>query len=62
MVTWDEIAAARLAEVQEKQALHRRLLKAREAGMTPDVDDTLAAADHASEYQLFDRVNASDDD
>lgn len=60
--TWDEIAAARLAEVLEAQALHRRLCAAREAGVAPDPDDVEAAAIlNASPYARFDRVNARDD-
>jgi hypothetical protein len=62
VATWEEIEAARLAEVLERQALHRRLAAARQAGMTPDVDDVLAAIDeHASPYRDFDRINARDD-
>lgn len=62
MATWDEIQAERLADVLEKQALHRRLVAARDAGHVPDLDDVTAAAElHASPYRDFDRINASDD-
>jgi hypothetical protein len=62
MTTWQEIEAARLAEVQEQQALHRRLLAARQAGLEPDPADVEAAEKlNASPFQHFDRVNARDE-
>jgi hypothetical protein len=62
LATWEEIEAARLAEVLERQALHRRLLAAREAGVVPEPDDVVAAIDeHASPYRDLDRINARDD-
>jgi hypothetical protein len=46
MTTWDEAEAQRcLAEAQAKQAVHRRLLQARDAGVDPDPADVAAAAD-----------------
>ena len=64
MTTWDEAEAQRcLAEAQAKQAVHRRLLQARDAGVDADPADVAAAADwNASPYRDFDRVNASDRD
>lgn len=62
MATWEEIEAARLAEVIEQQELHRRLVAAREAGREPDPEDVEAAAMlNASPYRHFDRINARDD-
>lgn len=51
-----------LRHVQAKQALHRRLLKARRDGVEPDPADAEAAAEFdASPYAKFDRVNAPDE-
>jgi hypothetical protein len=62
MATWQEIEAARLAEVQEQQALHRRLLAARRAGVEPEPADVEAAEKlNASRFRRFDRVNARDE-
>ncbi len=63
-MSWHEDEAARcLAEVQEKQAVHRRLIAARNAGVEPDPADVAAAARwNASPYRDYDRVNAPDRD
>ena len=62
MSTWEEIEAARLADVLEEQALHRRLLAAQEAGEEPDSADAEAAARlNSSPFRYFDRVNARDE-
>ena len=62
MASWEEIEKVRLAEVLEKQALHRRLVAARKAGVEPDPADVEAAEKlNASPYRDFDRVNARDD-
>ncbi|MGH3366841.1 MAG: hypothetical protein ACRDOY_06535 [Nocardioidaceae bacterium] len=62
MATWDEISRVRHQEVLEKQALHRRLRAAEEAGVEPDPDDVAAAAKfNESPYRYFDRVYARDD-
>jgi hypothetical protein len=62
MPTRDEVEAELLASVQATQALHRRLVAAREACMEPDPDD-VAEAQRLSEspYAYFDRVNVPDE-
>lgn len=61
MATYDEDGTL-LRLVQEKQALHRRLMRAKRNGVEPDPADVEAAAQlNASPYAGFDRVNAPDE-
>lgn len=57
-----EYEAAGVAHVQAIQALHRRILAAKDAGLEPDPADLEAAAAYnASQYSGFDRINRPDD-
>jgi hypothetical protein len=52
-----------IAKIQEIQALHKRILKAKDAGLDPDPAD-LEAAKRINEdprYSTFDRVWAPDE-
>lgn len=61
-MTNNEYEAAGIAHVQAIQALHRRILAAKDAGIEPDPADLEAAAAYnASGYRDFDRVNAPDE-
>jgi len=60
---WEEIQAVHLKNVQNAQAVHRRILAAKDAGEEPDPEDlAYAAAYNASPYAGFDRVTAPDED
>ena len=62
MATWEEIQEARLREVLELQAVHHRLLAAKEQGVEPDPADVeLARSVKATGLGGIDRVNARDD-
>lgn len=62
MATWEEIQEARLRDVLEVQAVHHRLLAAKEQGIEPDPADVeVARSVKATGLGTIDRVNARDD-
>jgi hypothetical protein len=62
VATWEEIQEARLQEVLEVQAVHHRLLAAKDRGIDPDPADLeVARSVKATGLGGIDRVNARDD-
>lgn len=62
MATWEEIQEARLRDALELQAVHRRLVAAKERGIEPDPADVeVARSVRATGLGSIDRVNARDD-
>ena len=62
MATWEEIQEARMQEVLEVQAVHHRLLAAKEQGIDPEPSDLeVARSVKATGLGGIDRVNARDD-
>lgn len=59
----EDVTTGPVSMVQQAQAVHRRILAAKDAGEDPDSADLeFAAAYNALPYAGFDRVSARDDD
>jgi phosphoribosylaminoimidazole-succinocarboxamide synthase len=62
VATADEIAAMRMADVQESQAWHRRMVENKEHGLEPDSADQARLDElRQSPYRYYDRAWAPDD-
>jgi phosphoribosylaminoimidazole-succinocarboxamide synthase len=62
VATWDEIQALRLADVQEAQAWHRRMLENKKYGLEPDsADAAVLKRLKESPFRYYDRPWAPDE-